>query len=613
MTDTKQETTANLRGWLLQDKHLQKAKQLREELEKAFTEHPRLTGENYFQHLWFTFKVSLRFVLVSIVLITHGLFPFLFKRATSDQIERVYFIMKSRVPRPVIKSSLSKIFNLAKNAADAAQPQRIGIIGGGFSGTMALANLIKSAEAPLIIEWFDESKELATGVAYSTQDSSHLLNVRADRMGAFAGKPEGFYSWLQTEAGKLHATTYWPDKEIKEDSFVPRVLYSAYLKAILDETLERAQNKGIEVLISNLSVVDANYSKETKQLMLSTSKNGIEKNVLTDALILATGNLPPRQFAFQPGLIRSKTHYVANVWQPGTENIFPERVNQLSADDEIVIIGTGLTMVDSVLTLKKNGYKGTITAISRHGWLPAAHAPAKPYSKWEWTLDPNMAPQSVLQMFKRLRQEIERAIASGYDWRSVIDSLRPVTQPLWKRLSTTEKRKFIVRLFTLWNIHRHRMAPEIHVQLKEMQQSGALKVIPGRIYYVGSDEQGLTVAYRKRGANRVETVRATLVLNCTGPEYDIATSSHRLLKNLRDRRLVSVDSLRMGISTTKSGSAEGRAPDVIFPIGTLLVGELLECTAVPELREQVNTVAAALTERLKVLRDADAELLGAWI
>lgn len=270
-------------------------------------------------------------------------------------------------------------------------------------------------------------------------------------------------------------------------------------------------------------------------------------------------------------------------------------------------------MVDSVLSLKKNGYKGTITAISRHGWLAAPHAPIKPYPKWEWTLDPNMAPLTVRAMFRRLRQEIKSAVAAGYDWRSVVDSLRPVTQSLWKRLSTAEKRKFIVRLFTLWNIHRHRMAPEIHAELKAMQQSGALKVVPGRIYYVGSDEQGLTVAYRKRGVNRVETVRATLVLNCTGPEYDIAASSHRLLKNLRDRKLVSVDSLRMDISTSESGSAEGKAPGTIFPIGTLLVGELLECTAVPELRDQASKVAQALVERLVQLRDTDSELLGAWI
>ena len=111
----------------------------------------------------------------------------------------------------------------------------------------------------------------------------------------------------------------------------------------------------------------------------------------------------------------------------------------------------------------------------------------------------------------------------------------------------------------------------------------------------------------------IETVRATLVLNCTGLEYDIAASSHRLLKNLRDKKLVTVDSLRMGISTTEAGSAEGRAPNTIFPIGTLLVGELLECTAIPELREQTNKVALAMAERIKELRESEIEEMGAWI
>jgi len=603
----------NLWYWLLQDQHWQKARQLRNDLEKAFTEHPRQTGENYLQHLWFTVRVSLRFIYVSIVLVTHGLFPFLFTRATSEQIERVYFLMKSRAPKPVVKSSLSKIFNLKRNPADPLQPQRIGIVGGGFSGTLSLANLVKAAEVPLIIEWFDESKTLTSGVAYGTQDNSHLLNVRADRIGAFAGKPDGFFLWLQSEEGKMNAAKFYPNKEIKGESFVPRMLYSAYLKSILQETLQSADAKSIEIRTNNISVVDAVYNKETKQLILSAERGGIEKEMPVDALILATGNLPPRQFSFQPGLIRGITHYVANVWQPGLDNIYPEKVNQLSADDEIVIIGTGLTMVDSVLTLRKKGYKGTITAISRHGWIPASHALAKSYPQWGWTIDSSQAPQSVLEMFRRLRQEVKKAADSGYDWRSVIDSLRPVTQTLWRCLSNTEKRKFLVRLFTLWNIHRHRMAPEIYAEIKAMQQSGTLKVVPGRIYYVGSDEQGLTVVYRKRGVNRVETIRAALILNCTGPEYDIAASSHRLLKNLRDRRLVSVDSLRMGISTTETGAAEGRASDTIYPVGTLLVGELLECTAVPELREQASNVAAAVANRLKELQYTDTESLGAWI
>ena len=159
----------------------------------------------------------------------------------------------------------------------------------------------------------------------------------------------------------------------------------------------------------------------------------------------------------------------------------------------------------------------------------------------------------------------------------------------------------MARLFTLWNVHRHRMSPDIYGELKAMQQSGGLKIIAGKIYYVGSDKDGLTVAYRKRGTNRVETLRPTLVINCTGPEYDIAVTGNALLRNLRDRELITVGPLRAGIEATDYGTAKGKASESLFPIGTLLVGEQLECTAVPELREQAQQTAVNVLNRLKIL------------
>jgi len=322
-------------------------------------------------------------------------------------------------------------------------------------------------------------------------------------------------------------------------------------------------------------------------------------------VVLATGNLPPRNHGFQTGIVAGIGNYVEDVWHTPEGHVFPSHVHELSADSEIVIIGTGLTMIDTVLTLKSRGYKGTITAISRGGLIPAAHAHAKPYPAWEWVLAPQFAPRTAYGLLTRLREEIRRAGKEGYDWRSVVDSVRPTTQTLWKQLNTAEKRKFLGRLFTLWNVHRHRMSADIHAALKPMQQSGALKIIAGKIYYVGSDKDGLTVAYRKRGTNRVETIRPVLVLNCTGPEYDIAASGHTLLKNLRDRELITVGPLRVGVETTDYGTAKGKAPDAIFPVGTLLMGELLECTAVPELRDQAHRTAAHVLNRIKTLYESE--------
>jgi len=602
--------------WLLQDKHKQKVRQLRTGVEKAFTEHPETTGETYFQHLRYTVKMAGRFLYSGIVIVVHGVFPFLYVRTASNQIELVYRNMKIRIPTQRREEIDNEIRQPIRIQARHGEP-RIAVIGGGFSGAMIVANLIKKASGNLEIEWFESESTLGTGVAYGTKDSVHLLNVRAERMGAFAGQPEDFFRWLQTDEGKNIAEKISPGANYTADQFVPRVLYGEYVKHIVKETLAEAKRKEIKVRISHSRVIDASLHDEySQQMMLIIQRGGLQQEVLVDAVVLATGNLPPRNFHFQTGLVTSKGNYVKDVWNPLADGPFPNQVHELSPDSNIVVIGTGLTMVDTVLTLRYRGYKGTITAISRNGLLPASHAHGKAYPAWEWVLAPQFAPKTASQLFSKLRQEIKRAEKQGYDWRAVVDSLRPVTQTLWQQLHTSEKRKFMSRLFTLWNIHRHRMAPELYETLRDMQKSGSLTIIAGKIYYVGSDKDGLTVAYRKRGTNRIETLRPTLVLNCTGTEYDIAASDHTLLKNLRDRELITVGPLRAGIEITASGTAKGPASDAIFPIGTLMVGELLECTAVPELREQAAQTATNVLNRIKALYESDyqAELaMGASI
>lgn len=86
-------------AWVTREEHRARARNLKEELNRAFTEHPHDTDETYFEHLWFTIKMSARFLYTLVVLIIHGIFPFLLQRDASIQIEKVYRIMKSRIPK----------------------------------------------------------------------------------------------------------------------------------------------------------------------------------------------------------------------------------------------------------------------------------------------------------------------------------------------------------------------------------------------------------------------------------------------------------------------------------------------------------------------------------
>lgn len=481
----------------------------------------------------------------------------------------------------------------------AGASKRVVIVGGGFCGVLALANLVDQAETPCSIVLVEANGAPGAGVAYGTPERVHLLNVRTECIGAFADQPDGFYRWLQSPNGKTQAERFAPGVVLTRDSFAPRALYGAYLRQILAESLLKAKAKGIFVQIRQVSAIGASLvDSRTQQVMVTLECGAMQQNLLADALVLATGNPPPRRLAFEAGLGEGAGNYVVDVWRPQPYSRYPQRVSELPATAEIVLVGTGLTLIDTVLTLRAHGYQGRITAISRHGWLPAVHARTRPYPAWELTTHPERAPQSALGLFRRLRAEIEHAATLGYDWRSVIDSLRPVTPTLWRRLGFDERRKFQRHLATLWNIHRHRLAPELGAQLQAMQERGELRIVAGTIREVNPTDDGLAVSYCRRGTRQPETIDAALLLNCAGPDYELLNSGHRLLDNLCKRGLITVGPLGLGIKMTSRGTAQGRAPDAIFPLGSLLVGELLESTAVPELREQAKSVAQKVLRRL---------------
>jgi len=478
-------------------------------------------------------------------------------------------------------------------------PSILGIIGGGFSGALVLANVVQQAKKPLIIEWFDQSSGFATGVAYSTKEARHLLNVRVHNMGAFSGHPEGFCQWLHSQEGREKTEQLWPGHPLTEESFAPRLLYGAYLQAIVKETLALALEKKIDIRLHASAVVDAHLHEATAKLDLHLTEEGHGAKIPVDILVLATGNLLPKTNGFKSPLTTKLGLSPIKGWGAESNGLSPSHLKQLSEDDNIFILGTGLTTVDSLLTLDKNGFKGTVTALSRHGWLPSVHALAKPYHAWKWTSNPDQAPHTVLAMLQELRQEIRHAVKEGYDWRSVIDSLRSLTPTLWKRLNVTEKRKFMRRLSTLWSIHRHRMAPEIDDALNAMKQKDRLRIIAGHIEHIDEDGAEFTITYRPHHSHDSRTTRAKRILDCTGPSYNIATSSSPLLRSLVDQKIVQTDALGISLLTTVTRAAISPHADMIYPIGNLRMGELLECTAVPELRDHAHEIAASITARLR--------------
>lgn len=72
----------------------------------------------------------------------------------------------------------------------------VGIVGAGFTGTLLAAHLLQKARTRLTIHLFEQHGWFGRGVAYSTVNPSHLLNVRVANMSAFPDDPAHFLLWL---------------------------------------------------------------------------------------------------------------------------------------------------------------------------------------------------------------------------------------------------------------------------------------------------------------------------------------------------------------------------------------------------------------------------------
>ena len=243
-----------------------------------------------------------------------------------------------------------------------------------------------------------------------------------------------------------------------------------------------------------------------------------------------------------------------------------------------------------------------IVALSRRGHLPNAHLSVSvaPIGAW---LNPEQAPTTLLELWRLIRMRVALAERDGHDWRAVIDGLRPINEKLWQRLSLQERRRFLRHVAVLWDVHRHRVAPQLHEQLQQLINSGALEIIAGRLEAKQNRAKRLQLRIRRRGAASSEYLEVDRLITCTGIRLDYARSTQPLLQRLLQRQQLQADVLALGISTTPQGELVGGNGQVVsgmYTLGPPRRGELWESTAVPELRQQAQELASHILMSLYV-------------
>ncbi|HTT79042.1 MAG TPA: FAD/NAD(P)-binding protein [Stellaceae bacterium] len=467
--------------------------------------------------------------------------------------------------------------------AEIQRPPAIAIIGAGFSGTLLSLHLLRRCPGSVRIHLVERSPRFGCGLAYSTGNLNHVLNVPTSRMSAFHDRPDDFFDWLRQDE-KLGGGSVTPH------GFVARKVFGEYVRHHLKLEFRKAAGRGGRLLLTRGEVQDLHVGRHGVTLQIDRGRQAE-----VDIAVLAVGNFPP-----EPPPIADRSFYDTDRYRP--DPWAPEALAGIEPAAPVLLIGTGLTMVDTAISLLDRGHSGTIHALSRRGLLPRRHAtPPSPAA----ALIERALPTTVAGLTRVLREEAEQVTARGGDWRAVIDGLRPATQELWQAMPAGERARFVRHLRPWWDVHRHRIPLEVADRIEDAIGRGQIRFGATRIRQMQVDADGATIIHRPRRSPIDQRLFVRRVINCSGPACDYERIADPLVRNLLARGDIRPDPLRLGLDVSSLCALRNRRGEIwqrLYAVGPVTRPAFWEVTSVPDIRRQCEALAAHLGTRLAAAR-----------
>lgn len=452
------------------------------------------------------------------------------------------------------------------------------IIGGGLSGTMLAVQLLRlpGKRRILVIE---PRAELGRGEAYSAVELGHTLNGNAARMSVDPDNPDDLTQWLTDYIG----AGGWPESDQQHvpisELFPPRGIFGLYAQQRLAEA-KACSASSVEHVRGE--VVD--LQREDASTLL-TLDNG--QPLRGGLVVLATGMFPA---ARTPQTQSSGLNATAvDPWDV-------QAMTQIDPQAPVLIIGSGLTMVDAVVSLEQAGHRGPIEVFSRHGLLP--HVRRQPPG-WVDFLGEDQRLRSPRQLLREVRRQCGIAQAQGIDWQAPLDTVRAHIGRLWSQASEREKRQFVRHVRPWWESHHHRSPPLSAQLVARLHDEGRLRIRAASFKGLEPSAEGVTIRLRHRGEQGITLVSGAALINSSGIEYDWRRVARPLPQQLLKRGLIQPGPLALGIAADACGAvvdAQGRVSQRLFAMGPPLRGMLWESTAVTDVAIQAKALAAKLTQ-----------------
>lgn len=384
------------------------------------------------------------------------------------------------------------------------------------------------------------------------------MNNYAARLSAIDGDPDHLMRWCANRGTPVGPM-----------GFVHRSLYGQYLSDVFANIQVPA---GSALAMTAGTVTDVRREGDRLAVHLSH-----EWRIEADKVVLALGNPPPRR---QQSL-EHLDGYIRDPW-------VPDLVDQVGSASDVLLLGTGLTMVDVVAQLHDELPMTRFTAASRHGYLPATHRRSS--NRLHDAFHPGVAPLPVL--VERVRSRIDELAEVGGDWRDVVDSVRAAANDLWRGLTPAEQEEFVHTVARRWDTSRHRMSPYLDELISRLRTSGRLRIAT-------TDE--------------VDPADFQVVVNCTGPAPVATRGWNPLVDTLLDRGAIRPHRLGLGVDLDEHGRVIDSAgvvdPDV-YVMGAARKGIEWEVIAIPDLRGQAVRISDLLALEHRARLDVAAPRAG---
>jgi uncharacterized NAD(P)/FAD-binding protein YdhS len=452
------------------------------------------------------------------------------------------------------------------------------IVGGGFSGAVLAWHLHRTAPYTHNIIIVEPRDEIGRGLAYDSSDPAHRINVPALKMNLDFDEEGHFEQWLIAEGYPARD----PAAQIPGALFPTRAAFGDYVNARIRK-LDRAvthrkttaravilQASGYRVICDDGGEIDA------------------------DVVVLAVCHTPPQvPSSFAP--LQSRPRFIANPWQY-------EALHDIAPDDRVLIVGTGLTMADIVASLDRQGYRGSITAVSRRGLRSQPHAAEQTEPFGDFIEDPE---RTTLALLRRARRVIADAAREGLSWHPVLDQLRLQGIDIWRALPLDERTKLIRHLRPFWDTYRFRIAPQVDDIIKRRISNGTLTISAASIRASADQEDGVTgkdlaVDLRPRRSRNWERAAFDAIVIATGPAHGSVFATNPLLAQVGDAGLARPDPLGLGIDVDLGGHAIGRdgaVTETLFVAGPLARGTFGELMGAPDLARYARNIAETIVRQ----------------